>query len=123
MVCCFFTLDTTLKYDVMVTLDRDEVSLKYFYNLLLSDMYLQNRDDSLPYIIITVVSLLSFLAGSFIGVFVGVPLFQKIMKIKRIHSSEDVQTIEIPVYETVKWEKQAEIVDLSSNVAYGKVNL
>ncbi len=107
----------------MVTLDRDEVSLKYFYNLLLSDMYLQNRDDSLPYIIITVVSLLSFLAGSFIGVFVGVPLFQKIMKIKRIHSSEDVQTIEIPVYETVKWEKQAEIVDLSSNVAYGKVNL
>ena len=48
---------------------------------------------------------------------------QKIRKNKKLQRSEDEQVkSNFPVYETVELKEQTEIVDMSSNVAYGKVN-
>ena len=86
-------------------------------------MYLQRHGNSLPEIIITVVSLSTFFIGVFVGVVVGVLLDQKLRKIKKIKTAEDkVVKNNFPVYETVELKEQTEVVDMACNVAYGKVN-
>ncbi len=71
-------------------------------------------------IILAVVALCSFVIGSLMSFFCGVLCTQMFMKNKKSKSVQN--NLDFPVYETVELKEQTEIVDMSSNVAYGNVN-
>ncbi len=75
---------------------------------------MQRHGNSLPEIIITVVSLSTFFIGIFVCVVVGTLLDQKLRKIKKIKAAEDkVVKNNFPVYETVEFKEQTEMVDMA----------
>ncbi len=66
------------------------------------------------------VALCSFVIGSFMSFFCGVLCTQMFMKNQKSKSVQN--NLDFPVYETVELKEQTEVVDMSSNVAYGNAN-